>query len=334
MIRVEQDGSGDFMTISEALESIQQINQQNPNALQPVTIQIGSGHFRERLHIRHPHITLIGASAEETILTYDLYATMYHEDIGKLGTFRSYSTLIDTHDITAINLTFENSAGSGAEVGQALALYADGDRLAFYGCRFLGGQDTLFTAPLPPAEVEPNGFIGPKQHTSRINGRHYYKDCYLEGDIDFVFGGATAYFDNCQFHSKNLGRDINSYVSAASTPCGQSYGYVMNHCRFTGDCPTHSAYLGRPWREYARTVLINCFIDSHICEEGWHDWNKKEAHDTVFYAEYGSSGPSSDHTKRPSWVTLLTQAEACQYEKQTVLSGTDGWNPEAKTIYL
>lgn len=323
MIHVSQQGDADFYTITDALNALDA----SGVPFKSETIFIHKGIYHEQLTIRRPGLTLIGEDAEETILTYGLYARMPMEDIGKLGTFRSYSVFIDTHDFTARNLTFENSSGKGPDVGQALAVYADGDRLVFDGCRFLGGQDTLFTAPLPPKEIEPGGFTGPKQFAPRITGRHYYKNCYLEGDIDFVFGGAAAYFENCEFFSKNIGKPINGYVTAASTPKGQSYGYVMQSCRFTGDCPPHSVYLGRPWREYARVVLLDCQIGGHICEEGWDDWGKPQAHDTCFFAEYLSHGPSSDQSKRPGWVKKLTPAEAVYYQKSYVLGGDDHWNP-------
>lgn len=320
MIHVSQNGDGDFCTIGDALKALE-------GSSEAEEIFIHKGIYRERVVIRRPNLTLIGETAEETVLSYGLYARMPMEDMGKLGTFRSYSVLIDTHDVAVRNLTFENSAGKGPDVGQALAVYADGDRLVFDGCRFLGGQDTLFTAPLPPKEIEPGGFTGPKQFAPRISGRHYYKDCYLEGDIDFIFGGAAAYFENCEFFSKDIGRPINGYVTAASTPEGQKYGYVMQSCRFTGNCPPHSVYLGRPWREYARVVLLDCQIGEHIREEGWHDWNKPQAHETCLFAEYNSQGPSSDQSKRPGWVKKLTPAEAVYYQKSYVLGGDDHWNP-------
>ncbi len=322
MIHISQTGDGDFSTITEALAAIQG----GPDD-RPVTFCIHNGIYRERLTITRPHLTLIGESAAGVILTYGLYAWMPSDDIGKLGTFRSYSCFINTHDFTAKNLTFENNAGPGPAVGQALALYADGDRLVFDGCRFLGGQDTLFTAPLPPREIEPNGFVGPGQHTPRMPGRHYYKNCYIEGDIDFIFGGATAYFEHCELHSKHIHRPVNSYVTAASTPQGQAYGYVMQNCRFTGSCPAHSAYLGRPWREYAQVALLDCEIGEHICEEGWDDWNKTQAHETCRFCEYRSTGPSGNMEKRPGWVHILTSAEASHYTKQLVLHGDDGWCP-------
>lgn len=323
MIHINKNGGGDFTTITEALSALAD------GSITDTTLFIHNGIYKEQITISIPHLTFLGESAKETILTYDLYAKMPMDDIGHLGTFRTYSCLIDTHDFTARNLTFENNAGPGSQVGQALALYADGDRLIFDQCRFLGSQDTLFTGPLPPAEIQANGFIGPKQNAPRINGRHYYKNCYLEGDIDFIFGGATAYFEDCEFFSKNAGKEINSYVTAASTPKGQTYGYVMKDCRFTGDCPPHSAYLGRPWREYAQTVLLNCYIGEHIRKEGWHDWGKEIAHETTFYAEYKNHGPSANMEKRPDWIKCLTDHDATSYTKAAVLSGDDNWTPPA-----
>lgn len=326
LITVSQDHEADCHTVAGALKELERIDHANARII-PARIRIHKGIYRERLTFRRPYLTLEGDAAADTVLIYDLYARMPSDDIGKLGTFRSYSCHISTHDLTAANLTFANSSGKGTDVGQALALYADGDRLMFDSCRFLGGQDTLFTAPLPPAELEPNGFIGPGQHEPRLNGRHYYKNCYIEGDIDFIFGGATAYFETCELFSKYTGQEINSFVTAASTPKGQEYGYVMQGCRFTGNCPPHSAYLGRPWREYAKTVLLGCYIGEHIREEGWHDWHKPPAHETALYAEYGSYGPSSDMQKRPGWVKELTTAEALHYSKSKVLGGTDRWLP-------
>jgi pectinesterase len=341
---ISPDGSGDFSSLFEALSALQDTKFPEETNLaenlpadpdfrtsggdaEPVVLFLHSGIYRERIVIVRPGITIIGDDPQTTVITGGLYARMPMEDIGKRGTFRTFSCLIASHDITFKNVTFENSSGKGPDVGQALALYADGDRLVFDNCRFLGNQDTLFTAPLPPKEIEPNGFVGPGQKLPRAFGRHYYKNCYLEGDIDFIFGGAAAYFENCELFSKNINRPVNSYVTAASTPQGQPYGYVMKNCRFTGNCPPHSAYLGRPWREYAKTVLLNCYIGEHICEEGWHDWNKEEAHEYALYAEYESTGPSSDMKKRPGWVKSLTPAEAALYVKSLVLKGNDGWDP-------
>ena len=319
MIHISQDGSGDFTSIQEALNSLP------PDNDSEVILFLHNGTYRERVTVTVPYVTFLGESMENTCLTYDLYAQMPSVDVGKLGTFRTYSCIVDTHDFTARNMTFENSAGPGTKVGQALALYVDGDRIQFDHCRLLGNQATLFTGPLPPKEIEPNGFIGPKQNSPRLNGRHYYHDCYIAGDIDFIFGSATAYFEGCEFYSKDTQSPVNSYVTAASTPQGQAYGYVMESCRFTGNCPPHTAYLGRPWRDFAKTVLLNCWMDDHICPEGWHDWDKTQARKTVFFGEYNSMGPGAVIERRPEWIKRLSKKDLPHYTRQAVLSGEDGW---------
>ena len=182
IIKVDQSGKGDFTTINDALDSIEELDENIP-----VRIELAPGEYYERLEILRPHITLVGENADTTFITHSLYAFMLMADGTKRGTFRSYSVLIDTNDFTAENITFENASGDGGEVGQALAIYSEGDMIKYINCCFLGCQDTIFTGPLPPKELQPGGFIGPKQFAPRINGRQYYKDCFIRGDIDFIF---------------------------------------------------------------------------------------------------------------------------------------------------
>lgn len=318
-----------YSTISDALNSIA------PNNTKPVTIAIEPGIYREKLTINRPFVTFVGMGTDssDVVLTFDDYAFDLMEDGMKRGTFRSYSVFIDTHDITMRNLTIENASGDSQTHGQALALYADGDRLFFENVRLLGHQDTLFTGPLPPKEKEPNGFIGPKQFAPRINGRQYYKDCYICGDVDFIFGSATAYFENCTIESlaryngeeafTNGEPRIQGYITAASTAEGQTYGYVFSHCNLISNgCPNASVYLGRPWREFAKTLFIDCTFGPHIHPERFHDWNKKEAHETIFYGEYHNS-PAP--VTPASFVQLLTEDTAKNFTKEAVLSGEDNW---------
>ncbi len=315
-IIVSKDNSGNFSTIQEAIHSIPL------NNTTPITIQIKPGRYQEKLTIDRPYLTLIGEDPFSTILTFQDHAKMLMPDGSRYGTFRSYTCFLDTHDITIQNLTFENSSGSGRIAGQALALYVDGDRIFFENCRFLGHQDTLFTGPLPPSAIQKNGFLGPKEHAERINGRHYYKSCTICGDVDFIFGSATAYFEHCEIYSfidPDPSGNNRGYITAASTPEGQTYGYVFFQCHFTSNCPPHSVYLGRPWRNYAKTVLLECRLEEHIKEEGWHDWDKAEAHTQTFYAEYHSSGPGAAPEKRVSWSHQLTEAQAALYTKEKVL---------------
>lgn len=325
--------SGTYQTVTDAVNSVPIDN------TEAITISIAPGIYHEKLTIDRPYLTFVGTgnTSSDTILTYDDYAFDPMPDGMKRGTFRSYSVFIDTHDITMKNLTIENASGDSVTHGQAIALYADGDRLIFDGIRLLGHQDTLFTGPLPPKEKEPNGFVGPKQFAPRINGRHYYKNCYICGDVDFIFGSATAYFENCIIESlsrlegdtlydEDGNAKIQGYVTAASTAEGQEFGYIFSGCKLIGEqCPANSVYLGRPWREFAKTIFMHCEFGPHIHVERFHDWNKKEAHGTIFYGEYENvPAPVSP----ASFVQLLTEDEAAKYSKETVLSGEDKWAPQ------
>lgn len=236
----------------------------------------------------------------------------------KRGTFRTQSVFIDADHFYACDISFCNEAGQGNKVGQALAMYADGDHLIFERCRFDGHQDTLFTAPLPEKEKQTGGFRGPKEFAPRRMGRHLYKDCYIAGNVDFIFGSATAYFENCELFMKQRKGEIKGYVTAPSTFEGQRYGYVFRDCRFTSDCPAESAYLGRPWRNYARCVIVHSEIGAHIRKEGWHDWDNRAAWDTMFFAEYGNYGEGAGEERAP-FVKMLTREEAAAYTRENVI---------------
>lgn len=298
----------------------------------PVIIHIGPGIYRERLTIDRPYVTLEGAGREQTTLVYGDFANARMEDGGKRGTFRTAAVYIDAHDFTARRICFQNDAGFGHTVGQALALYVDGDRCLFEDCSMLGSQDTLFTAPLPPKEAKPGGFTGPGQSKPRIMGRHCYRNCFLRGDVDFIFGGAVAYFENCTIFSQKpgdrlppespAGETVYGYVTAASTPEGAPFGYVFRDCRLESDCPPHSVYLGRPWREFARTVFLCCELGPHIHPLGWDDWDKPHGH--FYYGEYASYGPGASPETRAAFSHQLTAQEAEGYTIEKILSG---WTP-------
>ena len=351
-------------------------------AIEPVEIHIAPGIYHEHLDITEPYITLVGAGADQTVITGNLGGYEILEDGLKRGTFRTQTVFVHTHDFTARDLTIENAAGPGHIVGQAIALYADGDRICFENVHLKGLQDTLFTGPLPAKEVEPGGFRGPLEHAPRINGRQYYHNCTIEGSIDFIFGSATAYFKECTLVSRDEYRDelvtshrdaqvspeettsrrdaqvspeettsrrdtqvlteetvtsrrsttstsnetpnqnippIRSYVTAASTPEGQKYGYVFADCTFTSDCPAESCYLGRPWREYAKVVLIRCKIGPHIKPEGWHDWGKEKSHDTALFAEYESCYEGREVDVERGMRRHLSSDEISEYEIEKVM---------------
>lgn len=309
---VSAGGDAEFSEIGRALEAARQYDGMK------VVIHIASGVYNERIVVNQNNISFVGVDENTTKITYSDAAEDIMPEGDKRGTFRTPSVFIDADNFYACHISFFNEAGQGYDVGQALAVYADGDRLTFENCRFEGYQDTLFTAPLPKKENKPGGFKGPKEFAPRRHGRHLYKDCFISGNIDFIFGSATAYFENCEIFMRNRNDALSGYVTAPSTYEGEKYGYVFNHCRFTSDCPKESAYLGRPWRNFAKAVILNSEIGAHIKKEGWHDWNKKDAWDTIFFAEYKNFGEGAGEERAP-FVKILTDSEAAEYTRENVI---------------
>ena len=241
-----------------------------------------------------------GIEIRDQLFTGSLHATMIHADGRPYHTFRTPTVIINGADVTCIQCTFENTAGPGKEKGQAIALTLDGDEIVLDHCTLKAHQDTLFLAPLPEKEKEKDGFLGPQQFTPRTHRTVYIRHCLIEGDVDFVFGGATAYFDDCEFRS--IGR---GYVFAPCTPKDVELGFIVRNCRFTcsDEVEDHSCYIARPWRDHAMVRLENCELGRHIHPDGWHDWNKAYAHETIRFSEYGSTGPGAQG-KRPDYVTV------------------------------
>lgn len=322
------DASGGFYSLKAAFAAMPK------DPAVPVTIRVMPGIYHEKLSLTRPNVTIegAGASPSDTVISFGDYGYEIMPDGIKRGTFRSYTFFVHAADVTLRNLTIENTAGDSKTHGQAIALYAECDRFVAESCRILGHQDTLFTGPLPPEEYEPGGFRGPTEFAPRVNGRQYYHNCYICGDIDFIFGSATAYFEGCTIASLGPG-----YATAASTPAGQEYGYVFHDCRFVAEgCPQHAAYIGRPWRDYARVVLTHCAIGTHIHPAGFHDWGKKRAHRTVLFAEYHSYPLDAEcdcvegchpFSHRADFVNTLDGAQAAHFSRELVLEGDDGWLP-------
>ena len=310
-IVVSADGHGDYRTVQEGIDACPDYSHQ-----EITRILIRKGTYKEMVSIPHTKFRLYikGEGADNTLITYDKYAKALWpgRDIA-VGTSGSASIYIHASYITFEDIAFENSAGEGKEIGQAVAVFTDGDFLFFNRCRFLGNQDTLYTY----------GRFG------KFGGikRNYFKDCYIEGTTDFIFGTSIAYFENCHIHSKK-----NSYVTAASTLAGQKYGYVFVDCRLTADEGIDKCYLGRPWGAYAKTVFIHCELGSHILPEGWHDWEKEGKPDTKknsYYAEYGNFGPGA-RGPRVKWAHSLREKDLREYSFEKVMyQSQDGivWDP-------
>lgn len=293
-IIVDYKGSGDFLTVQEAINSVSVQNKKRTK------IYIKNGIYKEKLILDKDkiNVTLIGEDKNKTILTYDDFASKKNAEGNNIGTSGSYSFAVDADNFKAENITFENSSGP---VGQAVTVRVDGDKVIFNNCKLLGFQDTVYTRA--------------------GSSRQYYKNCYIEGTTDFIFGASTAVFEKCEIFSKKGG----SYITAASTVLGVAYGYVFIDCKLTSDAPKASVYLGRPWRNDAKTVFIKCEMAEHINSLGWSNWGKTEAEKTTFYAEYESSGKGADRSSRVNWSHTLTPE---QYSKDyTIKKIFKDWIP-------
>ena len=289
---VTKDGSGDFVTVQEAVNAVPAFRKNR------TVIFIKNGIYKEKLLVplTKTNITFVGENVDSTIITFDDYAskkTRFNENFGTTG---SSAFFLNGDGFSAENITFSNSAGS---IGQAVAVRIVGDKVAFKNCKFLGFQDTLY----PRGE----------------NSRQYYKNCHIEGTVDFIFGWSIAVFDSCEIFCKEGG-----YVTAASTNEDSKYGFVFINCNITGDAPDSSFYLGRPWRPYSNVVYIKCKMGTHIKPEGWHNWGKTENEKTAFYAEYKCTGPGYKPHSRVPWSHQLTDEQVKDYTLEKIFGD---WDP-------
>jgi len=289
-IVVSRDGTGNFRTLQEAIESARAFMEYT------ITIYVKNGVYKEKVIVPSwvENIDIIGEDRDKTIITYD-----DHANINKMGTFRTYTVKVEGSDITFKNLTIENNA---AQLGQAVALHTEGDRLKFINCRILGNQDTIYTG-------------------AKFT-RLYFKDCYIDGTTDFIFGPSTALFEDCIIHSKR-----NSYVTAASTPKEAKYGYVFKHCKLTAEPGVDKVYLGRPWRPYAYTLFIECELGKHIVLAGWHNWGKQSNEETARYMEYKNTGEGANASERVAWSKQLTKKEAEAVTVDAIFRTQSDWDP-------
>jgi pectinesterase len=280
---VAKDGTGEYSSIQDAIDAMRVY------PLAPITLYIKNGVYNEKIEVpaTNVDVTFIGENVDSTIIVWNDFSGK-----GKHTTFTSYTAKISGNRFRAENITFSNAAGP---VGQAVALHVDADKAVFKNCKFLGNQDTIFTGG--------------------EDARQYFVDCYIEGTTDFIFGPATALFQNCSIRAKS-----NSYITAASTAKGKSYGYVFSNCKITADSAVNKLYLGRPWRANAKTVFFNCELPKVIVPAGWDNWSNPENEKTVFYAEYKSKGEGAAPDKRVKWSKQLTDKQAQWYSPASIFS--------------
>lgn len=307
---VARDGSGNYTTVQAAIDAAPN------NGTTPFKIFIKNGTYKEKITVpsSKPFLQLIGESVANVVLTYDDYSGKPMPGGGTFGTSNSASVTINANDFVAVNISFENTTG---ESPQALAINVNGDRCAFKNCRFLGGQDTLLA----------NG----------AGKRQYYKQCYIDGTVDFIFGNAIAVFEDCTIYPKTRSTGSgNSYITAANTQAGQTYGYVFKNCIIQMNRGTTAYFLGRPWQNTStsspiaenKTVWLNSVQSgSIILPVGWSTWDATTNTAIITYAEYQSvtqTGAAVDISQRVSWSQQLNATQAANYTNSNIFTT---WDP-------
>jgi polygalacturonase len=306
---VAADGTGDFYSIQRAIDA---------SPKEGTLVLVAPGTYREVLTIDKPNMQLRSANpdASKTVVVNDRSAG------ANGGTLHSATVNISADNFFAENITFENDfnrthpqlpAGS-----QALALKVTGDRAIFHNVRLLGNQDTVYAGSRNCAPGEKDC----------IPARQYFSDCYVAGNVDFIFGDGKTVFDRCEIHSTP---HKGGFITAQSKHYPEEdSGLVLNRCKLTADAGvTANVFLGRPWRPYATVIYLNTEMGERIDPAGWREWHPGETHslDTAFYAEFGSTGPGAHAAERDPHTHFLTAEQARQYEPAVFLRGSDGWDP-------
>ena len=298
---VAGDGSGDFRTIEQAVEALPDTGGE---------IDVKPGTYREVVTIRKPHVQLHGLESDpaRTVLVFD------NTGPRNGGTFNSATVFVEADNVSIDHMTIANDAGNK---GQAVALAVTADRADFRNLRLLGAQDTLFAAARYCY-----GDYGPCVPT-----RQYFKDSYIDGNTDFIFGDSMAVFDHCELHGIH-GKGV-MYTAQGKHYAEQQSGYVFDHCRLTADPAAGRITLGRPWRPYSTVVYLHCVIDAPVMPAGWTEWPRfgKLSLPVAYYAEYESTGPGASPATREPFSHQLSTSQAAQWSLHRFLAGNDEWNP-------
>ena len=307
-LTVAQDGTGTHTTVQAA------INAAPTGRTAPFRILIKNGTYTEKISVpsSKPFLQLIGESVANTILTWSDGASTVVNG-APVGTSGSYSFQNNANDFLAMNITFVNAFGDGS---QAVAVSAGGDRVVFKNCRMLGNQDTLLT---------------------NSNGLQYYKNCYIDGNVDFIFGPNRAVFDNCVVYAKSRTNAGGSFITAANTPAGQAFGYVFRNTILPANTGATQYSLGRPWQNSGtpntnpsnnKVVFLKSRVGFGLLQPtGWSVWDAGTNTSVITYAEYQNryfNGNLLNTSQRLSWTRQLAPADTAQY---TVANLFGAWNP-------
>ncbi len=301
--------AADFATVQEAVNAAPETG---------ATIRLRPGTYREVVHIDKPNVRLIGEPKDPA----KVVVAFANGASSTCGTFCSPTMFVTGDGFVMDGVTVANEwSKNGKPRTQAVALSITSDRAVLRNIRLLGAQDTLYAAS-KSCKADP---------ASCKVSRQYFDHCYIEGEVDFIFGNSKAVFHDCEIRS--VSHEAGGFLTAHSrNSVAEDSGYVFDHCRVTADPGVAHVFLGRPWRDYATVTFIDSDLGAHIVPEGWSEWHKGETDrlKTATYAEYNSKGPGANPSAREPLSKQLTAAEAKRYEARTYLAGTDAWNPEAK----
>lgn len=325
MYIIAKDGSGDFTSIQAAVDAVPMSNRH------PTILLVRMDEYHEKVVVNKDNIRIVGEARDRTVITNSGCAKDLDEEGKEKGTFLSYTFLVTGDNVEVENITIRNDAGDGSVVGQAVAVYAAGDRGVWRNVRMIACQDTLFCGPTMPKVAKdalprliPEGVISVGD-CPLVLGRQYFEDCYIQGDVDFIFGPYACWFERCTLFMNKRG----GLYTAANTPEQAAHGLVFHHCKLTGECEPGKAYLGRPWRPFARTVFLHCEMDECVSPEGFQDWG--ETRITRRCGEYQTSGARADQSTRHPCRARLSDEEAALLTLREVIGGYDGWNPRRRT---
>ncbi|MDE7263528.1 MAG: hypothetical protein K2N64_02560 [Anaeroplasmataceae bacterium] len=281
-------------------EAIKQLNPKD-------VLVLNDGIYNEKVEIWNSNITI---KAKNYLKAKIIHKDYYHKimpDNNECNTFRTYTLYVGGDYVKLEGLDIQNEAVPSCIYGQAVALHVDGNHFLCEQCRIASAQDSLFTGPMPSdLLLRYEGFYPPEKRKGTPS-KQIYRQCTIIGDVDFIFGCATAFFDQCKIISLDRGSTNPTYVCAPAHSKELSFGYLFYKCSFQGNEP---AYLARPWRDYGCVAFIECKLDEHILPEGYNKWDNTHRDKTARFYEYSTE---IDTSRRVSWAHLLSSADATKY---------------------
>ncbi|KAK7390150.1 hypothetical protein VNO78_25449 [Psophocarpus tetragonolobus] len=302
---VAKDGSGRFTTVSAA------VNAAPKSGSRRYVIYVKAGVYNEQVEIKAKNIMLLGDGIGKTIITGSKSVG------GGTTTFRSATVAVVGEGFIAQGITFRNTAG--AKNHQAVALRSGSDLSVFYKCSFEGYQDTLYV------------------HSER----QFYRECDIYGTVDFIFGNAAVVLQNCNIFARNPPNKVNTITAQGRTDPNQNTGISIHNCRVTAASDLRAVqssvrtYLGRPWKQYSRTVFMKTYLDGLINPSGWMEWSGNFALNTLYYGEYMNTGPGSSTARRVRWrgYRVITSAsEASKFSVANFIAG-NSWLPATRVPF-